>query len=133
MTEGGRRGRGAVVESAYENDEPVSEESTCSNEGSLSEPPPLPRGVQGGGSRPLRLGGQMCVQARRRLPAAGGGGRAPKRDEKLVTLEATTTPDGGDSSAEEAARGRALEPPAPEPRWAPAGDEAISASSASDG
>ena len=62
------------MESAWGNDEPVSEELTCSDEGSLSEPPPLPRGVQGGGPRLLRLGGQTCVQARSRLPAARGGG-----------------------------------------------------------
>ena len=34
--DGGRRGRGAVVESASGNDDPVSEESICSDEGSLS-------------------------------------------------------------------------------------------------
>ena len=63
----------------------------------------------------------------------GRGGRATKRDEKFVTSEATTTPDGGDSSAEEGARGRAPKPPAFWPRRAPAGDQAICVSSASDG
>ena len=62
-----------------------------------------------------------------------GGGKAPKRDDKLVTAEASTSPDGGDSSAEEGARERASEAPAARPRGAPAGDEAMCVSSASDG
>ena len=41
--------------------------------GPYLNPPLLPRGVQGGAPRPLRLGGQTCVQAQRHLPAAWGG------------------------------------------------------------
>ena len=131
--EGGRRGRGAAMERAWENDEHASEETTSSDEGSLSEPPPSPA------RRPRRRAptaevGRLNVCPSLKTSAGGKrGGRAPKRHEKLVTLEAITTPDGGVSCAKEGATGRAPKPPAPGPRRAPAGNEAICVSMASDG
>ena len=96
----------------------------------LNPPPSPPRHPRR--RAPTAKVGRPNVRPSPKTSAGGkGGDRAPKRDQKVVTFKATTTPDGGDSSAEKGPRGRALEPPAPGPRGAPAGHEGICVSSAS--
>ena len=112
------------------NDELVSEESTCSDEGSLLEPPPPPPGdVHGGGPRPPILGGQLFAQARRRLPAAGGARAGHRNVTTNFSLRKPPLPPMGEIRPLR----RAPKPPASGPRRAPASDEAICVSSASGG
>ena len=102
---GSRQRRGLVGERAWGIGEPVSGESSCSDDESPLEPPPSPP------RRPRRRApaakaGRPRVRPSPKKSAHGrGGGRKPKRDEKLVTSEATTTPDEGESSAEGGAGG----------------------------
>ena len=131
---GSRQRRGLVGEKACGISEPVSGGSSCSDEESPPEPPlSSPRRPRR--RAPAAKAGQPRVRPSPKTNARGqGGGRRPRRDEKLVTSEATTTPDGGDSSAEggPGGGGGIAEPPAIGPRGAPAGNEAICVSYASD-
>ena len=94
--EGGRRRRGADVESARGIGEPVSEESSCSDEGSLSEPPPSPPRRPRRTTPPAKAGRPHVRPSPKTAAGGRGGGGGSRNVTRSLSLRKPPLPPMGE-------------------------------------